>query len=306
MYIIYMFNFTFHHNLKDNIMTNQQLISYKKAPIWTKDNIPNRILGKHNTKVGSWGQLTVFEGQIKFYELNDDESIKAQHILTKDSEPYLIEPQSWHKVEPIGDDFKMQIEFLCTPEDFFAKKYDMTATHSAVVDAVKTVQPCKAIDLGCGQGRNALYLSLLGFDVTASDYNPNGLGQVTQLAQLENLAIVPEIYDMNTADINGNYDFMVATVVFMFLQRERVPAIIKDMQDKTNVGGYNLIVSAMDTADLPCRMPFSFTFKENELKEYYQGWEFVEYNENIGSMHTRDENGNPIQLKFVTMLAKKV
>ena len=52
-------------------------------------------------------------------------------------------------------------------------------------------------------------------------------------------------------------------------------------------------------------MPFSFTFKENELKNYYQGWELIKYNEEMGELHKTDENGNRIKMKFVTMLAKK-
>jgi hemagglutinin 1 len=110
---------------------------------------------------------------------------------------------------------------------------------------------------------------------------------------------------MNTAALAENYDFLVATVVFMFLDAGRVPAIIENMQAHTTPGGYNLIVSAMDTEDHPCVMPFSFTFREGELKKYYEGWEMAEYREEIGSMHATDAQGKPIQLKFVTMLARK-
>ena len=56
----------------------------------------------------------------------------------------------------------------------------------------------------------------------------------------------------------------------------------------------------------PCSVPFPFTFKEGELAEYYKDWELVKYNENPGHLHRRDENGNRIQLRFATMLAKKV
>lgn len=189
--------------------------------------------------------------------------------------------------------------------EYFNEKYGMTKTHSAVVDAMQTVAPCKALDLGCGQGRNALYLSLKGFDVTASDYNPGGMGTVAAIAEAEGLNVRTQVYDMNQAAIDESYDFMVATVVFMFLNADRVPDIIANMQAQTTPGGYNLIVSAMDTADHPCHMPFSFTFKENELREYYKDWDLVTYQEEVGAMHARDAQGNPIQLKFVTMLAKK-
>ena len=66
-----------------------------------------------------------------------------------------------------------------------------------------------------------------------------------------------------------------------------------------------LIVCAMDTESHPCHMPFSFTFKEGELREYYKDWEFIKYNEDLGRLHKVDENGNRIQLQFATMLAKK-
>ena len=77
------------------------------------------------------------------------------------------------------------------------------------------------------------------------------------------------------------------------------------MQEHTTVGGYNLIVCAMDTEDYPCSVNFPFTFKEGELADYYKDWELIKYNENPGHLHRRDENGNRIQLRFATMLAKK-
>lgn len=112
-------------------------------------------------------------------------------------------------------------------------------------------------------------------------------------------------YDLNAAALQGEFDYIVATVVLMFLMPQRVPDVIADMQAHTAAGGYNLIVSAMDTADFPCPMPFPFKFKEGELKDYYRDWELVEYKEELGAMHAKDENGNPIRFKFVTMLAKR-
>ena len=77
------------------------------------------------------------------------------------------------------------------------------------------------------------------------------------------------------------------------------------MQECTNKGGYNLIVSAMNSDDYPCRLPFSFTFSPNELKSYYQEWELRKYNEDVGELHKLDENGNRIKLRFATILARK-
>ena len=281
------------------------LICYQTMPVWDKATIPASVLSPHNTQAGTYGKLHVLRGRLKFYELQENGAVSAEHILQPESGIWTIYPQAWHKVEPLDDDFAIQMEFHCEKADYFHKKYGMTATHSAVREAVRVVPPGKTLDLGCGQGRNALFLSLAGYDVHAVDHNPSAVASVLDMAAHEQLPLRADVYDINAAALGEDYDFIFATVVFMFLRADRVPDIIADMQAHTRLGGCNLIVSAMDTADHPCHMPFSFTFKEGELQQYYAGWDLLKYEEAAGAMHATDAQGRPIQLKFVTMLARK-
>ena len=112
-------------------------------------------------------------------------------------------------------------------------------------------------------------------------------------------------YDINSASLIQDYDWIISTVVFMFLQKDRVPAVIHNMQERTKPGGYNLIVAAMDTADAPCPMNFNFTFAEGELKRYYKDWELIKYSEDFGELHKLDQHGNRLRMRFATMLARK-
>ncbi|WGE11839.1 SAM-dependent methyltransferase TehB [Glaesserella parasuis] len=283
------------------------LICYKQMPVWNKENLPQMFQEKHNTKVGTWAKLTILKGSLKYYELTEEGEIVKEMIFDEQNQPPFVEPQIWHKVEPLSEDLACQLAFYCTPEDYFAKKYNLTATYSEVLNAMNYLSTGKVLDLGCGRGRNALYLNLKGFDVTAVDQNEESIHFLNSIIEKENAQhIQTGIYDINQANIQGEFDFIVSTVVMMFLNRHRIPAIIENMQKNTKVGGYNLIVCAMNTQDFPCPMPFSFTFQENELKQYYQGWELVKYNEDLGHLHKTDEHGNRIQLRFVTMLAKKL
>ncbi|RHE66038.1 SAM-dependent methyltransferase TehB [Streptococcus gordonii] len=283
----------------------QDLVMYKRLPIWTAETMPEAVQRKHNTKVGTWGKITVLTGELKFIEMTEDGEELAEHVFKAGEDNPYAQPQAWHRVEALTDDLEWYLEFYCLPKDYYAKKYGLTPVHSEVLEAAETVKPGKALDLGCGQGRNALFLEQLGFDVTAVDVNPLSLDNLASIIEAEDLNMLAGTYDINSANLTQKYDFIVSTVVFMFLNSERVPEIIRNMQEQTNPGGYNLIVCTMDTESHPCHMPFSFTFKEGELREYYKDWDFIKYNEDPGRLHKVDENGNRIQLQFATMLAKK-
>lgn len=284
----------------------EKLIAYKRMPLWTKDTMPEAVQRKHNTKVGTWGKITVLKGKLKFVELTEDGEEVASHVFEAGADNPMAQPQAWHRVEALTDDVEWFLEFYCEPKDYFPKKYNSNPVHSEVLEAMESLSPGKALDLGCGQGRNALFLAQHGFEVTAVDQNELALEILQSIVEQEDLEMTVGLYDINSANLKQSYDLIVSTVVLMFLQADRIPAIIRNMQDQTNPGGYNLIVCAMDTEDYPCQVPFSFTFKEGELADYYKDWELVKYNENPGHLHRRDENGNRIALRFATMLAKKI
>ncbi len=191
-------------------------------------------------------------------------------------------------------------------ENYFTEKYGLTRTHSDVLEAAAIIPPGKTLDLGCGNGRNSVWLAAKGFDVTAWDKNPNSINnlQTIKAAEgLDNLEIA--INDLNTLSFDGHYDFILSTVVMMFLEPQTIPGLIANMQRCTVPGGYNLIVAAMDTADFPCTVGFPFAFKEGELRHYYDGWDILKYNENPGELHRTDASGNRIKLRFATLLARK-
>lgn len=191
-------------------------------------------------------------------------------------------------------------------ENYFTEKYGLTRTHSDVVSAVTIVPPGKTLDLGCGSGRNSLYLNQKGFDVTAWDKNPMSISNLNKIIEAEGLKnITADVVDLNTLHFDGEYDFILSTVVMMFLERNTIPGLISNMQRCTKPGGYNLIVAAMDTEDFPCTVGFPFAFTEGELRNYYAGWELLKYNEDVGELHKTDAQGNRIKLRFATMLARK-
>ena len=285
----------------------EQLICYKSLPLWHKDSLPEDVMQKHNTAEGTWAQLEIKKGQLCLELLTDTGEVSDRAEFDVKHQPALIAPQQWHRIHSVSDDIECQLNFFCSAEDYYIKKqYDLSKTHSEVVAAIPYLQGDKVLDLGCGHGRNSLYLNLKGYDVTSYDKNGESIAYLQQLIAQEALeGIQASQQDLAELQIEGDFDFILSTVVFMFLNPQTVPGLIAQMQQHTLPGGVNLIVSAMDTEDFPCSVGFPFTFKTNELLDYYEGWDIVKYNENVGELHKRDEQGNFIKLRFATLLARK-
>lgn len=193
-------------------------------------------------------------------------------------------------------------------KDYFTQKYNLMPPHSEVLQAMPQLTKGSALDLGCGGGRNSLCLAQNGFTVDAWDKNQESIQKLDMICKNESIQnIATQIVDLNTLEFSGQYDFILSTVVMMFLKAASIPHLIKQMQNSTKAGGYNLIVAAMDTEDYPCNFDFfPFTFKPNELSSYYENWSIKKYNEDTGFLHKTDQDGNRIQLRFATILAQKM
>lgn len=289
----------------------QELICYKELPVWTAQTIPQGFKNKHNTKAGTWAKLKIYQGELRFAFLDEAGVVQSEHIFSAEQQPPFIEPQAWHKIVSTSEDIECQLQFYCTPQDYFYKKYQLSPTHSEILAATPYLQGGRALDVGCGQGRNALYLSQLGqqgFEVDAWDVNPNSLQKLQQIIDAEGIQnIYVQQRDLNAdPSIIGRYDFICCTVVMMFLQVPTVKPLIAQMQQATEVKGFNLIVCAMDTPDIPVQPDFPFAFKTGELSALYEGWNIVKYNEDVGELHRVDAEGNRIKQHFATLLAQRV
>ena len=59
----------------------EKLIAYKRMPLWNKQTMPEAVQQKHNTKVGTWGKITVLKGALKFIELTEDGEVLAWNFI---------------------------------------------------------------------------------------------------------------------------------------------------------------------------------------------------------------------------------
>ncbi|MCG8699519.1 MAG: class I SAM-dependent methyltransferase [Bacteroidales bacterium] len=79
----------------------------------------------------------------------------------------------------------------------------------------------KLLDLGCGQGRNALTLAKLGYHVTGIDSSRVGINQMLQKAHSTNLIVKGIVGDIYSFENYADYDVVLFDSMFHFEKRDR-------------------------------------------------------------------------------------
>lgn len=145
-------------------------------------------------------------------------------------------------------------------------------------DLIKLLpQNGKVLDLGCGDGRNAIFLAENGFDVKAVDISETGIEKLKHLARNRGLNIETEIRDIRDYSFKDTYDLIIAHGCLHLIERRYWTRLIDRIKSHTNMGGYNVIAVFTDTIPPPDDLK-DFTiglFQEGELFEKYQGWQII-------------------------------
>ena len=71
-----------------------------------------------------------------------------------------------------------------------------------------TIRPGRALDLGCGPGRNAIHLAALGFEVDAVDVSPAAVAWGRDRARAAGVDVRFHRADAVTAELPGSYDLV--------------------------------------------------------------------------------------------------
>lgn len=78
----------------------------------------------------------------------------------------------------------------------------------------------KVLDLGCGQGRDAIPLAKLDFNVTGIDNSKVGIEQMNKIAKTEKLNLTGKITDIFKFDNFEEYDFILLDSMFHFEKKD--------------------------------------------------------------------------------------
>lgn len=176
-------------------------------------------------------------------------------------------------------------------------KYDFywgTESTELVVDSsVLLKSHFNVLDLGCGEGRNSLFIKERVSKLTSVDISSDALKKLIEYS--ENKKIKIKIYESDALDFMKNaenYDVIYCINLFQKLNQKKVFDLIGLIKDKTNEKGFNIIHSFYTESEEKKQIAISknqYLFDKEELKSFYKDWKIIHYNEFKGKFETHNE-----------------
>lgn len=111
-----------------------------------------------------------------------------------------------------------------------AERNALGAPTPALLDAFTTLlaPPARVLDVGCGQGRDALPLARMGHEVVGVDLSPKGIADMTATARTEGLAVTGHVADITTFVPEGKFDALLCDrTLHMLDENDRLAALAR-------------------------------------------------------------------------------
>lgn len=178
-----------------------------------------------------------------------------------------------------------------------------------IMKILPPIRPYRVLDIGCGEGKDAVFFAKCGYTVTAFDISKQGIEKAEKLAQYNKVEVRffrGDIFDYRP---ETEYDIIFSSGVLHFLSRSRRKEFCDSLKEHTADNGINalnvfvhkpFIRRAPDlTRDEEKRHPWH----SGELFGYYHDWLFHTCREEIFDC---DSGGIPHKHCMDTLIAQKI
>ncbi len=135
------------------------------------------------------------------------------------------------------------------PQQFWDERYAEKSriwsgrVNARLAEVAESLTPGRALDLGCGEGADALWLAERGWQVVAVDVSGLALQRAAEEAEARNLAdrIDFQRHDLTTSFPEGEFDLVSAQFLHSPVPLDR-PPVLRRAAGSVDAGGRLLIV----------------------------------------------------------------
>jgi len=136
------------------------------------------------------------------------------------------------------------------------------------------------LDIGCGDGKNSLYLASRGFsNIDAFDLSENAIAKLHRIALKSGLQINAWVQDLRHFDFEKQYDLIFSFGTLHFVEKSDWKSLLIKAKENTNTGGIHIIQLFTNVLPaIPDIAPFAVGLADDEeIKSLYEDWDILQF-----------------------------
>ncbi|WP_027086005.1 methyltransferase domain-containing protein [Cohnella panacarvi] len=183
-----------------------------------------------------------------------------------------------------------------------------TVPNSACYKVLRRYPPTKRLrllDIGCGEGKDAVFFARNGYDVTAFDVSDAGIDKARRLADQTGVHVNVFKADIQDYRLSTSFDIIFSSGVLHYMKPELREELFANYKRFTNEDGlhvFNVFVHKPFIAPPPEKEPNAHRWYSGELLGLYHDWLIEDSSEIVFDC---DSSGIPHQHAMATMMARK-
>ena len=151
--------------------------------------------------------------------------------------------------------------------------------NDACFEVLKIIPPTKQIkllDIGCGEGKDAVFFARCGYDVSAFDISEAGLEKTKRLADKARVHVRTFRADILDYRLSEKFDVLYSSGVLHYIKHELRDEIMSNYKSNVNDGGFVAMNVFVDKPFI--RLPpeneasHSYLWESGQLLTYFSDW----------------------------------
>jgi tellurite methyltransferase len=160
----------------------------------------------------------------------------------------------------------------------------------------------RVLELGCGEGRDSVFFSSLGFDVTGVDSAAAGIEKAQRLARARGVPVRWVTTDMATVTVEGPFDLVYSCGAVHYVPRAERDRLLAATKTLTRPGGLHAHIVFTDREIYVEMEEVIDYFLPGELARLYGDW--MSLGREAGAIRCA-QDGTPHRHSVETLIARR-
>jgi len=175
-----------------------------------------------------------------------------------------------------------------------------------VLQLMPPTKHLKLLDIGCGEGKDAVFFARNGYEVSAFDVTDAGIEKTRSLAEKTGVHVHVFKADILEYRLDTHYDIIFSSGVLHYIKPEYRKEIFDNYKQFTNENGmhvFNVFVNKPFIAPPPEKEPNAYKWYSGEILTHYHDWLMKDSSEIVSDCNS---SGIPHKHAMTKMIAQKI